>query len=87
VRPAPPPSSSLGTGLTAGRIALILDGALPGDVRLQILLLEKYARSTRDIVGALAPALAARVLRYLSVRELLAVEPVRAPLLRVPRAC
>ena len=49
---------------------------LPGDIRLQILLLEKYLKSTYDILGSLAPDLAFRVLKYLTVKELLAVEPV-----------
>ncbi|KAM6494830.1 WD40-repeat-containing domain protein [Amanita muscaria] len=57
-------------------IAIILDSCLPGDIRLQILLLEKYAKSTYDIVGNLAPDLACRVLKYLTVRELLGVETV-----------
>ncbi|TBU58293.1 hypothetical protein BD310DRAFT_819714 [Dichomitus squalens] len=57
-------------------IAIILDSCMPGDIRLQILLLEKYAKSTFDIVGNLAPDLALKVFRYLTVRELLAVEPV-----------
>lgn len=50
---------------------------LPGDIRLQILLLEKYMKSTYDILGSLAPNLAIRILRFLSVKELLAIEPVR----------
>jgi pyrimidine and pyridine-specific 5'-nucleotidase len=55
---------------------------MPGDIRLQILLLEKYARSTFDIVGNLAPPLVLRVFRLLTVRELLGVESVSAlPLL------
>ena len=49
---------------------------MPGDIRLQILLLEKYAKSTFDIVGNLAPDLALKVFKFLSVKELLAVEPV-----------
>ncbi|KZV64245.1 hypothetical protein PENSPDRAFT_588714 [Peniophora sp. CONT] len=57
-------------------IAIILDSALPGDIRLQILLLEKYAKSTFDIVGSLAAPLAFGVLKWLNVRELLAVETV-----------
>jgi hypothetical protein len=66
-------------GPEGGRLTLAGARAacLPGDIRLQILLLEKYARSTFDVLGALAPALAARVLRFLSVRELLGVECVR----------
>lgn len=42
---------------------------LPGDIRLQILLLEKYAKSSFDVVGSLAPDLAFRVLRELKVQE------------------
>lgn len=57
-------------------IAIILDSCMPGDIRLQILLLEKYAKSTFDIVGNLAPDLAFKILKLLSVKELLAVEPV-----------
>ena len=49
---------------------------MPGDIRLQILLLEKYAKSTFDIIGNLAPDLALKVFKFLSVKELLAVEPV-----------
>ena len=44
---------------------------LPGDVRLQILLLEKYAKSSFDVVGSLAPDLAFRVLRELKVQEVI----------------
>ncbi|KAF8962105.1 hypothetical protein BDZ97DRAFT_1826407 [Flammula alnicola] len=57
-------------------IAIILDSCLPGDIRLQILLLEKYAKSTFDVIGSLSPDLSFRVLKHLSVRELLAIEPV-----------
>ncbi|OJT07766.1 F-box/WD repeat-containing protein 7 [Trametes pubescens] len=57
-------------------ISIILDSCMPGDIRLQILLLEKYAKSTFDIVGNLAPDLALKIFRFLSVKELLAVEPV-----------
>ncbi|KAF8066612.1 hypothetical protein FPV67DRAFT_1495695 [Lyophyllum atratum] len=57
-------------------IAIILDSCLPGDIRLQVLLLEKYARSTFDIVGRLAPDLAFRVLKELSVKELVGVRGV-----------
>ena len=49
---------------------------MPGDIRLQILLLEKYAKSTFDIVGNLAPDLALKVFKFLTVKELLGVEPV-----------
>ncbi|KAH9476093.1 F-box/WD repeat-containing protein 7 [Psilocybe cubensis] len=57
-------------------IAIILDSCLPGDIRLQILLLEKYAKSTFDILGTLSPDLAFKVLKNLSVKQLLAIEPV-----------
>ncbi|KAG5650231.1 hypothetical protein H0H81_000244, partial [Sphagnurus paluster] len=57
-------------------IAIILDSCLPGDIRLQILLLEKYARSTFDIVGHLAPDLAFRILKELSVKQLVGVRGV-----------
>ena len=49
---------------------------MPGDIRLQILLLEKYAKSTFDIVGNLAPDLALKVLRLLTVKEVVGVESV-----------
>lgn len=50
---------------------------MPGDIRLQILLLEKYAKSTFDIIGNLAPDLVFKVFKWLSVQELLGVETVR----------
>jgi len=49
---------------------------MPGDIRLQILLLDKYAKSTFDIVGHLSPDLTFKVFKCLSVRELVRVEPV-----------
>ena len=49
---------------------------LPGDVRLQILLLEKYAKSSFDVVGSLAPDLVFKVLRELKVQELVACAAV-----------
>ena len=58
------------------RIAIILDSCMPGDIRLQILLLEKYAKSTFDIIGNLAPDLAFKVFKFLGLKELVAVEPV-----------
>ncbi|EAU86743.2 hypothetical protein CC1G_06504 [Coprinopsis cinerea okayama7 len=57
-------------------IGIILDSCLPGDISLQILLLEKYQRSTFDILGHLAPNVAFQILKYLTVPELLAIEPV-----------
>lgn len=55
----------------------IFIACMPGDIRLQILLLEKYAKSTFDIIGNLAPDLTFKILKHLTVQELLAVEPVR----------
>lgn len=49
---------------------------MPGDIRLQILLLEKYAKSTYDIIGHLAPGLVFKIFKYLSVTELMGVESV-----------
>ncbi|XP_006456105.1 hypothetical protein AGABI2DRAFT_188160 [Agaricus bisporus var. bisporus H97] len=57
-------------------IALILESCLPGDIRLQILLLDKYLKSTFDVLGHLAPNIAFRILSKLSVKELLRLEPV-----------
>jgi pyrimidine and pyridine-specific 5'-nucleotidase len=39
--------------------------------------LEKYAKATFDIIGNLAPDLAFKILKHLSVPDLLALEPVR----------
>ena len=49
---------------------------MPGDIRLQILLLEKYAKSTFDIIGNLSQNLVFKIFKYLGVKELLIVEPV-----------
>lgn len=49
---------------------------MPGDIQLQILLLQKYAKSTFDIVGNLAADLVFKIFQYLPVKELLDVEPV-----------
>jgi hypothetical protein len=49
---------------------------MPGDIKLQILLLEKYAKSTFDIVGNLAPNLVFQIFKHLSVAELIGVESV-----------
>lgn len=57
-------------------ITIILDSCLPGDIRLQILLLEKYARAKFDIVGNLSPDLAFKILKHLSIPELVGVESV-----------
>jgi pyrimidine and pyridine-specific 5'-nucleotidase len=58
-------------------VSFLLIACLPGDIRLQILLLEKYAKSTFDVLGNVSPDLSFRILKHLSVRELLAIEPVR----------
>lgn len=50
-------------------IGLILDSLLPGDIPLQILLLQKYLKSSFDIVGSLAPDLALRIFRELNIKE------------------
>ncbi|EJD07855.1 uncharacterized protein FOMMEDRAFT_73579 [Fomitiporia mediterranea MF3/22] len=57
-------------------LAIILESCMPGDIRTQIGLLERYLKSTFDIVGNLAPEIAIKILKYLTVRELLGVEPV-----------
>ena len=49
---------------------------LPGDIPLQILLLQKYLRSTFDIAGTLAPELSLRILRELSVKDVIKVGSV-----------
>ncbi|CAK5279855.1 unnamed protein product [Mycena citricolor] len=51
----------------------LLDVSLPGDIPLQILMLQKYQTKARDIVGALAPPLALRVLLHVPVPHLLRV--------------
>ncbi|PCH38898.1 hypothetical protein WOLCODRAFT_140990 [Wolfiporia cocos MD-104 SS10] len=57
-------------------ISLVLDSCMPGDIRLQILLLDKYAKSTFDIIGNLAPDLVFKVFKWLDVTELVGVESV-----------
>lgn len=54
-----------------------MTACLPGDIRLQIALLEKYLKSTFDIIGNLTPDLSFAILRHLTVPELLGVESVR----------
>ncbi|KAJ6498518.1 hypothetical protein C8R47DRAFT_971816, partial [Mycena vitilis] len=49
----------------------LLDSSLPGDIPLQILTLQKYAKLSHDIVGALAPQLALRVLLLIPIPHLL----------------
>ncbi|OJA10850.1 hypothetical protein AZE42_06129 [Rhizopogon vesiculosus] len=50
-------------------IQIILESALPGDIPLQILILQKYLKSSFDIIGSLSPELALRILREVSVKE------------------
>ncbi|KAG8913829.1 hypothetical protein FRC01_004367 [Tulasnella sp. 417] len=57
-------------------IHLILDSCLPGDISQMIRLLEKYAASTLDIIAMLPQELAAKILSYLTIHELLEVECV-----------
>ncbi|KAI5118372.1 hypothetical protein M0805_008700 [Coniferiporia weirii] len=57
-------------------MAIILESCMPGDIRTQIGLLERYLKSTFDIVGNLTPELSFKILKYLPVRELLSVEVV-----------
>ncbi|KAL0575434.1 hypothetical protein V5O48_006550 [Marasmius crinis-equi] len=50
-------------------ISIIVDASHPGDIPLQILLLQKYLKSTYDILGNLAPNLALRILKEFTVAE------------------
>ncbi|KAJ6598211.1 hypothetical protein DFH09DRAFT_903578 [Mycena vulgaris] len=49
----------------------LLDASLPGDIPLQILTLQKYAKLSHDIVGALAPPIALRVFLLIPIPHLL----------------
>lgn len=57
-------------------IGIILDCCMPGDVTEQIRLLEKYRRSTFDVVTNLPVDIGIVILRFLNVQELLGVETV-----------
>ncbi|THH01889.1 hypothetical protein EW145_g6837, partial [Phellinidium pouzarii] len=57
-------------------VPIILESCLPGDIRTQIGMLENYLKSTFDIVGNLSPELSFKILRYLSVNELVGIESV-----------
>ncbi|KAF9012264.1 WD40 repeat-like protein [Hymenopellis radicata] len=57
-------------------IGIILDACHPGDIPLQVLLLQRYLKSTYDIVGCLAPNLALRILQEFSVSQLLGLATV-----------
>ena len=51
---------------------------MPGDIRLQIILLEKYLKFTFDIVGNLTHDVAFMILKHLPVQELVGARLVRA---------
>ena len=50
---------------------------LPGDIRSQINMLERYLKSTFDVVGNLTADLSFKILKHLSVQELVKCETVR----------
>ncbi|KAJ3782993.1 hypothetical protein GGU10DRAFT_296925, partial [Lentinula aff. detonsa] len=50
-------------------IGIILDASHPGDASLQVLLLQKYLKSTYDVLGNLSPPLALRVLLHFPVTD------------------
>ncbi|KAK0199028.1 hypothetical protein F5146DRAFT_1021851 [Armillaria mellea] len=57
-------------------IGLILEACHPGDIPLQILLLQRYLRSTYDVLGNLSPELSLRILKEFSVSQLLGLATV-----------
>jgi hypothetical protein len=60
-------------------MSIILDAMLPTDISEQIRQLEKYVKSAFDVVGLLPKELGARILRELSVHEVLKVSLVSNP--------
>ncbi|KAJ3847315.1 WD40-repeat-containing domain protein [Lentinula lateritia] len=50
-------------------IGIILDASHPGDASLQMLLLQKYLKSTYDVLGNLSPPLVLRVLLHFPVTD------------------
>lgn len=50
---------------------------MPGDIRLQIALLEKYLKFTFDIIGNLTHELSFMILKHLPVQELVCTRLVR----------
>ena len=50
---------------------------LPGDIRSQIGMLERYLKSTFDVVGNLTTELSFKILKHLAVHELIGCETVR----------
>ncbi|KAK0481539.1 hypothetical protein IW261DRAFT_1334733 [Armillaria novae-zelandiae] len=57
-------------------IGIILEACHPGDVPLQILLLQRYLKSTYDVLGNLSPELSLRILKEFSVSQLLGLATV-----------
>lgn len=57
-------------------IGIILDCCIPGDISQQIRLLEKYRKSTFDVLTNLPTDIALTILRFLSVQQLLGIETV-----------
>lgn len=57
-------------------IGIILGACHPGDIPLQILLLQRYLKSTYDVLGNLSPELSLRILKEFSVSQLLGLAAV-----------
>ncbi|KAK0208905.1 hypothetical protein DFS33DRAFT_483235 [Desarmillaria ectypa] len=57
-------------------IGIILEACHPGDIPLQILLLQRYLKSTYDILGNFSPELSLRILKEFSVSQLLGLATV-----------
>ncbi|KAK0233809.1 hypothetical protein IW262DRAFT_1488083 [Armillaria fumosa] len=57
-------------------IGIILEACHPGDIPLQILLLQRYLKSTYDVLGNLSPELSLRILKEFSVSQLLGLATV-----------
>ncbi|KAK0466364.1 uncharacterized protein EV420DRAFT_826072 [Desarmillaria tabescens] len=57
-------------------IGIILEACHPGDIPLQILLLQRYLKSTYDVLGNLSPELSLRILKEFSVSQMLGLTTV-----------
>ncbi|SJL06382.1 uncharacterized protein ARMOST_09718 [Armillaria ostoyae] len=57
-------------------IGIILEACHPGDIPLQILLLQRYLKSTYDVLGNLSPELSLRILKEFSISQLLGLATV-----------
>ncbi|PBL00402.1 hypothetical protein ARMGADRAFT_1050611 [Armillaria gallica] len=57
-------------------IGIILEACHPGDIPLQILLLQRYLKSTYDVLGNLSPELSLRILKEFTVSQLLGLATV-----------